>query len=180
MKILGLDISSVSTGYCIISGGRLVKSTCGNIKTNSRKSYGERLNDFESQLIDVIKKYKPDEIIIEDIFKGRSMLTFKSLAMFRGVGINTIYRETGKNPISVMASEARSLVGIKNKKEDAFEFIVNKYNLDYDFEEHNDITDSITLALCAHIMKKQGIDEKSLRNSRRKKRRKRKRNKKGV
>lgn len=181
MKILGLDISSISTGYSIMNGGRLSKSKCGLIQPNPRRSYGERLLTFENQLRELIRQHKPDEIIIEDIFKGRSMKTFKSLAMFRAIAIKTIYEEIGRDPISIMASEVRALIGIKNTKEDAYKFIVEKYKLqDYDFESHNDITDSIALALSAHIMKKQGIDAKSIRSSRGKKRRKRKRNKKGL
>ena len=181
MKTLGLDVSSISTGYSIMNNGRLSKVSCGIIKTNPRKQYGERLLSFEKQLKDLIRKHKPDNIIIEDIFKGRNIKTFKSLAMFRGIAIKVVYEETGKNPISIMASEARSIIGVKNKKEITFEFIVDKYNLsDYNFEDHNDIVDSIALALSAHIMKKQGIDEKFIHNARTKKRRKRKRNKTGV
>ena len=73
MKILGLDVSSISTGYCIFSNGRLTKSTCGLIQPNPKKSYGERLYTFEVELKKILKKYKPDEVIIEDIFKGRNI-----------------------------------------------------------------------------------------------------------
>jgi Holliday junction resolvasome RuvABC endonuclease subunit len=181
MKILGLDVSSVRTGHCIINNGRLVKSSCGCLEPPTRKPYGERLYSFEVLLRDLIRKHKPDEVIIEDIFKGRSMLTFKSLAMFRAIALKVTFEELGKDPISVMASAARALIGVKNKKEIAYEFIVKKYKLtDYEFDTHNDICDAIVLALTAYMMKKQGIDAKSIRNLGRKKRRKRKRNKKGV
>lgn len=178
MKILGLDIASISTGYCIFNNGRLVKSSCGLIRPNPKKTYGERLLYFESEVRSLIHKHKPDTVIIEDIFKGRNILTFKVLAMFRGVAIKVIFEETNTNPISVMASEARSFIGIKNSKEAAFEFIVNKYNLsDFKFETDNDIVDSIVLGLTAHTMHKKGISEKSLRAARRKKRKSRKRKK---
>ena len=174
MKILGLDVSSVRTGHCIINNGRLVKSSCGCLNQDSRKSYGERLYSFEILLRDLIQTHKPDEIIIEDIFKGRSMITFKSLAMFRAIAIKVAYEELGRDPISIMASAARALIGIKNKKEIAYEFIVKKYKLtDYEFDTHNDICDAIVLALTAHTMKKQGINESSLKKlGKRKKRRK--------
>ena len=157
MKTLGLDVSSISTGYSIVNNGQLVKSSCGLIKTNPRKQYGERLLSFETQLKELIQKQKPDNIIVEDIFKGRNMKTFKSLAMFRAIAIKVVYEELGTDPISLMASEIRSIIGVKNNKEVTFNFIVDKYKISgYNFEEHNDIVDSIALALSVHIMKKQG------------------------
>ena len=180
VKILGLDISAVSTGYSVMNRGRLVKSVCGMIKPKPRRPYGERLQTLEAEIKKLIRDNNPDEVIIEDIFKGRNAKTFKILSMFRGVAIKAIYDEMEKDPLSVMASQARALLGIKNTKEDAFDFINSKYKLNYDFEEHNDITDSIVLSLTMHQIKKQGIDEKSLQNIGRRKKRKRRRNKKGV
>ena len=151
------------------------------IKPNPKETYGQRLLFLENNIKEVIEKYKPDRVILEDIFKGRNAKTFKILSMARGVVIKTIYQATGKDPINIMPSATRKLIGIKNTKEDAFDFIVKKYKLtDYEFDKHNDLTDAIALGLAAHTMIKQGIDEKSLRNTKRKKRRKRKRNKKGV
>jgi len=173
-KILGLDISISSTGYCIINNGKLLRKSCGLIQPNPKETYGHRLLFLENNIKDVIKKNKPDEVIIEDIFKGRNAKTFKILSMARGVAIKAIYQETGKDPISIMASETRKLIGIKNTKEDAFNFIVKKYKLnDYEFDTHNDITDAMALALAAHTMIKQGIDAKSLRKKSSKKRRRR-------
>lgn len=174
-KILGLDISISSTGYCLINNGKLLRNSCGLIQPNPKQSYGQRLLFLEDNIKDIIKKNKPDEIIIEDIFKGRNAKTFKILSMARGVAVKAIYQETGKDPISIMASETRKLIGIKNTKEDAFDFIVKKFKLDdFEFDTHNDMTDAMALALAAHTMIKQGIDAKSIRRTGRKKRRKRK------
>lgn len=180
MKILAFDVSSMSTGYSVINNGRLLKGSLGMIQPNPRRQYGERLQVFESELKKIIQKHNPDIIVVEDIFKGRNIKTFRSLAMFRGVAIKAIYDETMKDPVIIMASEARSLVGSENKKEKAFEFITSKFKLDLDFDTQNDIADSIVLALAGHIMDKKGIDAKSIQNTRRKKKRKRKRNKKSV
>lgn len=175
MKILGLDVSITSTGYCVFNNGKLLKKSCGMIKPNPKKTYGERLLFLELEIKKIISKYKPDEVIIEDIYKGRNAKTFKILSMTRGIAIKTIFEELGKDPIIVMASTARALIGIKNKKEIAYEFIVKKYKLkDYEFDTHNDQTDAILLALTAYTMKKQGIDAKPIQNFRRKKRRRRK------
>lgn len=180
-KILGLDISSQRTGVAVINRGRLLKSSFELIEPNPRKSYGERLSFFKNELKRVIAKHQPEHIVIEDIFKGRNLKTFKILAMFRGVAIQTIYEETNQNPVSLMPTDARATLDIGVGKEDAFCAIVEKYKLDeFNFDDHNDIVDAIGLATAVHILIKQGHDAKSLQSLRRGKKRKRRRNKKGV
>ena len=176
-KILGLDVSSASTGYCVINNGRLLKSSLGTINPNSKDSYGARLQYFANELIQILRTHKPDKVVMEDIFKGPNAITFKTLAMFRGVCFKVVFGEIGQDPICVMPTEARKLVGVDGvTKEDGFDFIIKKYSLpDYEFETHNDITDSIVLGLAYCEMEKQGLTEKDLR--RKKKRRKRKKNK---
>lgn len=174
-KILGLDVSSKSTGHCIINNGRLIKSTLGSIVPDKKSSLGGKLQYFERELIKLLQKHNPDHVIIEDIFRGPNIITFKTLAMFRGVCFKTVYDELGKDPFCVMPTEARKLVGAKGvKKEDGFDFVIKKYALPgYEFDTHNDITDAMALALAAHTMIKQGIDAKSLRKKSSKKRRRR-------
>lgn len=180
MKVLGLDVSSISTGYSILDNGVLLKDTCGLIEPNPRRPYGERLQTFEISVKDLIKNNNPDLVVIEDIFKGRNAKTFKSLAMFRGVAIKAIFDMIGQDPISIMASEARKTVGVKNDKEEAFKFITNKFDLDYEFEKHNDIADSILLALACYTMETKKTDDEPVRSIGRTKKRKRKRNKKRL
>ncbi len=180
MKILSFDISSISTGYCLIVDGRLNKNTCGTIKPNPKEPYGARLGFFEQEVSRIIALYNPDEISIEDIYFSRNIKTYKVLSYFRAVAIKVIYSVIGRDPISITASEVRGLLEIPNNKEEAFRWIMSRYKLDFTFEEHNDITDAIALGLATHLMKKQGINEKSLRSVKRRPKRKRRRNKKSV
>lgn len=180
-KILGLDISSQRTGVAVINKGRLLKSSFELIEPNPRKSYGERLSFFRNEIRRIIAKHKPDHVVIEDIFKGRNLKTFKILAMFRGVAVQTIYEETNADPVSLMPTDARAILNIGLGKEDAFCAIVERYKLnDFNFDDHNDIADAIGLAFAIHTMIKQGHDARSLQSIGRRKKRKRKRNKKSV
>lgn len=179
-RILAFDLSSISTGVAFFNKGRLLKSSLALIQPNPKKSYGERLSYFREELRAHIKKHKPDIITIEDVFRGRNILTFKSLCMVRGVAIQTIYEEIGKDPVSIMAAEARSTIGVGKSKEEAFDAVIDKYSLELDFEQDNDLADAIVLGLATHTLLKQGTDERSLQRIRRKKRGKRRRNKKSV
>lgn len=176
VKILGLDISSVSTGYCIINNGRLLKNAIGTITLNSKLEMGDKLLQFENKVKELIKKYKPNYIIIEDIFRGPNIKTFKTLAMFRGVCFKVVFEETGKNPVSMMPTEARKVVGTTGtKKEDAFDFIIKKYSLaSYEFCTHNDVTDAIILALAYNELHKNGTNETYFTQNTKKKRKRKK------
>jgi Holliday junction resolvasome RuvABC endonuclease subunit len=121
------------------------------IKIKAKNLYGERLIQLEKGIKKILKKYKPDCVVIEDIFKGRNANTFKILSLFRGVAIKIIYEFIKQDPLSIMASRARSALGIKNHKEDAFAFIVAKYpTLGLTFNKENDIADAIVLGLAGY------------------------------
>jgi len=178
-KILGLDISSASTGYCVFNNGRLSKSSLGTINPNSKLSYGERLKYFADELILLLQKHNPDKVIIEDIFRGPNIITFKVLAMFRGVCFYTVFSTIGINPISIMPTAARKLANVGGiTKEDGFKFVKKRYRFQkYKFDTHNDICDAIVLGLACHEMEKQGLSEKDLK-PKKKRRKKRKKSKK--
>lgn len=174
MKILAFDLASKTTGVSVINNGKLLKKYCELIELNPKHSYGQRLQQFECEIKNKIRLHKPDICVIEDIYKGRSALVFKILSLFRGVAIKSIYDEMNKDPISIMASSSRSLLGIKNTKEDAFKFINQKYKLGFKFSTDNDKADAIVLGLACHEMLKQGLTEKDLRTKKKRKRRKKK------
>jgi len=175
-KILGLDVSSVSTGYCVFNNGRILKSSLGTINPDSKKTYGERLQFFVDELTLLLQKHKPDKVAMEDIFRGPNIDTFKTLAMFRGVAFYTVFKELGINPISIMPTAARKLVNADGvTKEDGFDLATKKYKLsDYDFDTHNDITDAIILGLACYKMEKQGLNERDLKKRKKRKRKKKK------
>jgi Holliday junction resolvasome RuvABC endonuclease subunit len=76
-KILALDISSVSTGHCIVHNGRLVKSTLGTISNDPKICLGKKLVRFEEEITKLINKHKPDCIVIEDILGAQILRRLK-------------------------------------------------------------------------------------------------------
>jgi Holliday junction resolvasome RuvABC endonuclease subunit len=150
--ILALDISSSSTGWCILRNGRWSKSSAsyGHIKVPASLSLPARLVRFRNELHDIIKRSRPTHIIIEDIFSGRNVATMKLLARFSGVAIELSRRVLRKDPQIVTTTEVRALLGCGRGKKDAFGFICAKYRLDWSFNKMNDVTDALCLALFAH------------------------------
>ena len=182
-KILALDVSSVKTGFCIIEDGIMLKDAYGTIEPNTKLPYGGRLLFFQEEIKKLIRLHKPNIVAIEDIFKGRNMNTFKSLSMFRGVAIKTVYEELNKDPVSLLAVEARSELKLDISKDKAFKQAIKKFKLkelNFNFDKHNDIVDSVVLGFAVNSILKKGTDEESIRGAGRGKKRRSKKDKKRL
>ncbi len=182
LKILSLDVSSISTGFAVIEDGKVLDAY-GLIEPNAKLEYGGRLLFFQDEVRKLIQLYKPNIVAIENIFKGRNMTTFKSLSMFRGVAVKTIYEEINKDPVNILAVEARSELNLDASKDKAFKQAIKKFKLkrfNFNFNKHNDIVDAIILGLAIHSLLEKGTDERSLRGLGSKKKRRPKGNKKRL
>ena len=156
--LLSLDVSSTSTGYSVIRKGRFNKSVrnYGKITPDKKNTLCEKLSFFRSELIKILNKYKPTAVAIEDVFVGRISSAI-ILSRFSGVAIETVYSNTGIEPILMEATRVRKILGAGRKKEDVFNYITNRFNLtDWDFSSYNDITDSIGLGLAIIKEEKDG------------------------
>lgn len=93
MIILGIDPGTAITGYGVVHKDSSLKMIdYGCITTEKQYSTGERLVELEKQLAKVIKKYKPDQIAIEDIFFFKNLKTAIKVSQARGVILVTASR----------------------------------------------------------------------------------------
>lgn len=86
MKILGLDPGSVRVGYGLIKKerGELQLIKAGLLKILS-KDGGQRLLELEKSFSELLKKQKPDLIVLEKIFFMKNLKTAVEVAQSRGV-----------------------------------------------------------------------------------------------
>jgi Holliday junction resolvasome RuvABC endonuclease subunit len=150
--IMGLDVSSKSTGYCVIKNGRWYKgkSSFGKIELPDKASLPEKLVIFRDSLRKLLTSVSPTLVVIEDVFSGRNVSTMKNLARYNGVAIELCRRYTKSDPRIVLASTVRAFFGCGRSKEEAFNFIKEKYKLNWEFKKMNDVTDAVLLALFGH------------------------------
>ena len=95
-KIMGIDISSRNTGWCVISGNELIEYN--TIHPSSKMTLGQKLNLFNVELEKAIRTHKPDIIAIEDVVICRSAKTAIILGRFNGVAIRLAYAYNSKEP----------------------------------------------------------------------------------
>jgi Holliday junction resolvasome RuvABC endonuclease subunit len=154
MIILGIDGALKTTGWAVIeaqdgAGWEGVKQVNhGKIEIDHDSSLSVRLFNLRKEITSLIKKYKPDQIVIEDTYSGINALTNARLNNVKGVLLVTALELLGKEPICVTAATARTCLEFKNgkkAKERVYKFFKAKYDIKESFKEANDITDAYTL-----------------------------------
>jgi crossover junction endodeoxyribonuclease RuvC len=108
IKVMGIDISSRSTGWSILQSEKLIEF--GKINPTGKMTVSQKLFLFHIELKKLIERYQPDEIAIEDVPLVKSASVAKLLARFNGVAMIEAYRHMQKEPILYMPTEWKSQV----------------------------------------------------------------------
>jgi crossover junction endodeoxyribonuclease RuvC len=90
--ILGVDPGFALLGYGVIekdSAGNLRLIDYGVVSTHAKMPFATRLKEIHEGLEDVIKKYKPDVMAVEDLFFYKNVKTAIEVGQARGVIILT-------------------------------------------------------------------------------------------
>ena len=89
MRVLGVDPGSRITGYGIIvkEGNRLIHVDNGAIFTDSRKDFSLRLLTIYRGLTEVVDRYRPDAMAVENIFFATNVQSALKLGQARGAAI---------------------------------------------------------------------------------------------
>ena len=70
MRIFGIDPGIATIGFAALDfdGNQFQLRTCGVIKTPAHTSLSSRLNRIYTDLEELIRKFQPDSIAIEELF----------------------------------------------------------------------------------------------------------------
>jgi crossover junction endodeoxyribonuclease RuvC len=89
VTILGIDPGTAATGYGVVeqlAGPRLAALVeCGVIRTRPRDSLPVRLQTIFEGVVELIDRYHPDVLVVEDVFYARNVRTTIVLGHARGV-----------------------------------------------------------------------------------------------
>jgi Holliday junction resolvasome RuvABC endonuclease subunit len=145
--VLGLDVSSTSTGFAVVKNGRWLRTSgrFGMIKP-PKGNLAEKLHYFRTALLELVSNINPDLVVIEDVFAARNIGTTKLLSRFSGVALETCYAVTHNEPLIVETTKARKMFALPGKEE-AFAYVKARYKLDWEFKTMNDVSDALVLAL---------------------------------
>ena len=99
MIIVGFDPGIATLGYGVIKTDKRKKPEMldyGIVSTPKDENIAVRLAMIEKGVKQIIDKYKPDEIAIEELFFAKNVKTGIAVAHARGVVLLTCIKECGK------------------------------------------------------------------------------------
>jgi len=141
--VLGFDVSSSTIGWCVleISDESIIKYTdSGYFKPVKKGSIIDRLVDTRKKIQDIIYKYKPDYIGIEDLIKFMPKSTATTVVMlttFNRMVCLTSYDYLTSNPglFNVMSiRHGLKISKIIPKKEDMPELVSKHLGIIFPYE----------------------------------------------
>ncbi|OGF46037.1 MAG: crossover junction endodeoxyribonuclease RuvC [Candidatus Firestonebacteria bacterium RIFOXYC2_FULL_39_67] len=151
MKILGIDPGIATTGYGLIEnkGSNLCLVDYGCILTTPKMPVPERLNKLFNELSKLIKKQKPDEVAIEELFFAKNVKTAMSVSQARGVIVLSCIRSGMKAVNEYTPLEVKmALVGYgRAEKQQVQKMVTTLLNLK-EMPKPDDAADALAIAVC--------------------------------
>lgn len=92
MRILGIDPGFGRMGYGVIEQvkGKWTHVAHGLVETPPKKSFVERLEQLHNELNELIKKYRPTQAGVEELFFAKNVTTAIQVGQARGVILLTL------------------------------------------------------------------------------------------
>lgn len=149
MIILGLDPGIARTGFGVINTEQANWFvTCGCLTTPSTDTLADRLRDLGQDLEKIIKKYRPTQAVVEDIFFGANRKTAMSTAQARGTFLYIL--RSHRIPVtSLTPPQIKSrLVGAGHATKHQVQMIVTKRLNLTALPQPDDAADALAVALC--------------------------------
>jgi crossover junction endodeoxyribonuclease RuvC len=151
MIILGFDPGLATLGYGVIKKDAKHKPEMidyGIISTPKDKNLAVRLGLLEKGIKQVIDKYKPDEIAIEELFFAKNVKTGIAVAHARGVLLLTANKECGKifeyTPLQIKQALTGYGLATKTQIQSQVKTLLNLKGI----PRPDDAADALAVALC--------------------------------
>lgn len=145
-KILSLDVSASSTGWCFTYDGLNFEK--GTICTTAKLSRAERLLQYSTLLEELLLRLRPDFIVQEDTFSGNNVTTLKILSEFAGV-TKLVCKKVLNIESYVIANATVKSYFSSSTKEILFYFVCYLLNInDLTFKKDNDMIDAQAQLMC--------------------------------
>lgn len=157
--ILGIDPGIADTGYGLISieGNDIIHLTHGSIKTHKTLSLPERLETLETELTNIVQKYKPNVAGVEELFFCNNAKTAFMVGQARGVILLTLIKNKIPTQELTPLQVKQGVTGYgKADKRQIQQMVKTILGLD-DIPKPDDAADALAIAICASNTKSYSI-----------------------
>jgi crossover junction endodeoxyribonuclease RuvC len=154
LLVLGIDPGTAITGYGLVEEkeGDFRLVNCGVVSTPAGMSLEKRLLLLYEQLSDIIARYHPEEMAVEEVFFGKNVTT--AIAVSHGRGIALLAAAQNGIPVfSYKPAEIKqSVVGYGNADKHQMQAMIKMLlGLD-EVPKPDDAADAVAVAIC-HIQR---------------------------
>ena len=89
MRVLGVDPGTVVVGYGIIESkdDKIVMLDCGALNTPARTPIGERLSYLYNRLCEIVARYQPDALAVEQPFISKNVSSALAIGKAQAIAI---------------------------------------------------------------------------------------------
>ena len=89
MRVLGVDPGTVVMGYGVVESqdDEIVLVDCGAFTSPERSTIGERLNYLYQELLQVILRYQPDAVAVEQPFVAKNVRSALAIGKAQAIAI---------------------------------------------------------------------------------------------
>ena len=150
MIIMGIDPGIAIVGYSIVEckGNNLKAIDYGCIKTGADMMLPDRLKIVYDELTEIIKRYNPDELAIEELFFNKNAKSVMKVGQARGVeilaavnqGLN-VYEYT---PLQIKQAVTGYGRADKNQVQEMVKMLLNLKEK----PKPDDVADALAVAIC--------------------------------
>lgn len=163
LRVLGVDPGTATVGWAILdeNKGNVKAVAYGHISTSPKKSAEERLFEVACDLGGIIKKYKPDEAAVEDLFFFKNVKTVMKVSQARGVILLTLEQNCVSIASYTPLQVKQALTGYGRAEKKQIQIMVQKILKLKSIPKPDDTADAIAIALC-HLNSRKMRQAKSL------------------
>jgi crossover junction endodeoxyribonuclease RuvC len=156
MRILGIDPGTLAMGYGVLDdiGDQPSMVECGVLTTRSAMPLSERLHELYLGLTDLLIRFRPEEMAIEDPFVARNVRS--ALAIGRAQAVAMVAAASHGIPVATYPP-AKVKRGVANYGRGDKEQVQRMVCMQLGLSESpgtSDATDALAVALC-HLREKQ-------------------------
>lgn len=150
MLILGIDpgLATIGFGLVLKNGDKYRAVEYGAITTAPRQMIEKRLSDIFDDMTELIKRTKPDCMVIEELFFNNNTTTAIDVSMARGVILLAAYK-CGVDIYEYTPLEVKSsVVGYGVAEKQQVQYMVRLLLNLQETPKPDDTADALALAIC--------------------------------
>jgi crossover junction endodeoxyribonuclease RuvC len=150
MKILGIDPGIALTGFGLVekSGTRIKAGGYGHISTESGTPVASRLKILYDDMVSIIVEYKPDVVVVEELFFNKNAKTAIIAAQARGViilaAVNNGVDVAEYTPLQVK----QAVIGYGRASKQQVQYMVKELLCLKETPKPDDTSDALAIAIC--------------------------------